>query len=281
MAGPFEKMDDTITEIRFPKLRKTQQRGSKPRCHLLTSGTKAEVARRLASVIEPWGEVLAEHSWMPNGFVDCEEAQLHRAEAILPSSAERDLLANWWLAVPGGKATTPNWDIASTCVIDGKAGLLLIEAKAHKAELRNEERGKPLGGEDNKGVSLDSRRNHVRIACSIEEAGIALSEQTGLTWTLSRDRCYQMANRFAWAWKLTEMGKPVILVYLGFVGCDEMQDGTGEALITDDGAWQTMVEDHSRSLFPPEAWNRRWRVHGQSFIPLIRTCNQRLVTARK
>jgi hypothetical protein len=269
-------MDNTIAEIRFPQLRKTQQRGSKPRCHLLTSGTKEEVARRLTAVIQPWGEVRPENSWMPNGFVDCEEAQLHKADAIIPDSRERDLLLNWWLAVPAPKATTPNWDIASTCIIDEKPGILLIEAKAHIAELRNEERGKPLGGEDNKGVSFDSRRNHIRIGCCIQEAGVALSEQTGLAWALSSDWCYQMANRFAWAWKLAEIGTPVILVYLGFVGCDDMQDGTGQALIADDDAWQKMVVDHSRALFPREVWNKTWRVHGQPFIPLVRTYNQPL-----
>ena len=265
-------------DIRFPALRKTQQRGSKPRCHLLTSGTQEEVARRLNSLIDPWGEVPAASScWMPNGFVDCEEAQLHRAERIITDAKDRDALLNWWLAVPGGpKTTTPNWDIASTCVIHGKPGILLIEAKAHAAELRNEERGKPLGGEDNKGVSLDSRRNHARIGCCIQEAGIALSQHTGLAWALSRDWCYQMANRFAWAWKLTDLGKPVILIYLGFVACDEMQDGKGQTLIVDDDAWQKMVEDHSRPLFPREVWNQEWHVHGQSFIPLARTYDQTL-----
>jgi len=232
----------------------------------------------LTSLIEPWGEVLAAgSSWMPNGFVDCEEAQLHNTERIIPDAQDRDALLKWWLAVPGGpRTTTPNWDIASTCVIHGKPGILLIEAKAHDAELRNEERGKPLGGEDSKGVSLDSRRNHVRIGCSIQEAGLALAEQTGLAWALSRDWCYQMANRFAWAWKLTELGKPVILIYLGFLACHEMQDGTGQSAIASKDDWQQMIEAHSRPLFPREVWNKEWHVHGQSFIPLVRTYIQPL-----
>jgi hypothetical protein len=273
-------MDDRTANLLFPKLRRNQQRGSKPRCHLLTSGTREEVARRLTLLIEPWGEVLpATSSWMPNGFIDCEEAQLHRPEAekIIRNAQERDALRNWWLAVPGTpRATTPNWDIASTCVIHGKPGLLLIEAKAHDAELRNEERGKPLGGEDNKGVSLDSRRNHVRIACCIQEASLTLSEETGLAWALSRDWCYQMANRFTWAWKLTELGKPVILIYLGFLGCNEMRDGTSQSPIASKDDWQQTVEAHSRSLFPREVWNREWCLHGQTFIPLIRSCDQPL-----
>jgi len=273
-------MGETTVKTSFPALGKTQQKGSKPRCHLLTSGTREEVALRLSSLIEPWGQVLATSSWMPDGFVDCEEAQLHTAEKIIPNAKDREALLNWWLAVPGEpKTTTPNWDITSTCIVHGKPGILLIEAKAYDSELRNEERGKPLGAEDNKGVSLDSRRNHVRIGCCIQEAGIALSEQTGLAWALSRDWRYQMANRFAWAWKLTELGKPVILIYLGFVACNEMRGKTGQTLIADDDAWQKMVEYHSRPLFPREVWNKEWRVHGQSFIPLIRTYDQPLSSA--
>ena len=44
-------------------------------------------------------------------------------------------LQTWWLAVIRGNPTTPNWDIASTCKIRGKPGLLFIEAKAHEKEL--------------------------------------------------------------------------------------------------------------------------------------------------
>jgi len=264
--------------VHFPELRRTQQKGSKPRCHLLTYGTRQEIARRLSSLIEPWGEVLAEGSWwMPNGFADCEEAQLHTSEKIIPDLQEPNALLNWWLAVPGAtRTTTPNWDIASTCLIHGRPGILLIEAKAHAAELRNEERGKPLGGEDGRGVSIDSRRNHIRIGCCIQEAGLSLSEETRLPWVLSRDWCYQMSNRFAWAWKLAELGKPIILIYLGFLACEEMQDGTGQNLIAKNDDWERMVEAHSRPLFPREIWNKEWHVHGKSFIPLIRTFNQPL-----
>jgi hypothetical protein len=36
-----------------------------------------------------------------------------------------------------------------------------------------------------------------------------------------------MSNRFTWAWKLAEFGKPIILIYLGFLACDEMDDMIG------------------------------------------------------
>jgi hypothetical protein len=271
--GQYKTGDMTT---RFPQLRKNQQRGSKPRCHLLTSGPREEVARRLTSLIEPWGEVKADKScWMPNGFDNCEEAQLHQAEGIISDPETRKTLLNWWLAVPNAtRTTTPNWDIASTCVIHGMPGIFLIEAKAHDAELRNEERGKPLRGEDSKEVSLDSRRNHLRIGCSIQEAAIALSDQTKLVWALSRDCCYQMSNRFAWGWKLTELGMPVILTYLGFLDCEEMGGGADQRPIVNQSDWQQLVESHSQPLFPQEVWNKEWQVHGQSFIPLVRTYRQ-------
>jgi hypothetical protein len=137
-------------------------------------------------------------------------------------------------------------------------------------------RGKPLGGEDNKGVSIDSRRNHVRIGACIEEASLAVSGETHLAWSLSRDSNYQMANRFAWAHKLAELGIPVLLVYLGFIGCEEMSKGNSQRPIESKEDWDEMIFAHSRPLFPPEVWNREWRVHGQSLIPLIKTYDQPL-----
>jgi len=262
----------------FPQLQKGQQRGSKPRCHLLTCGTNEEVARRLAALVAPFGEVGAHDSWMPEGFAQCDEAQLHTAERIIPDPTIRSSLSRWWLSVPEAPNTrTPNWDIASTCTIEGEQGILLIEAKAHDAELRNEERGKPLGSDDNKGVSIDSRRNHVRIGACIQEASLALSGETRLAWALSRDWNYQMSNRFAWAWKVAELGKPVILLYLGFLGCEEMRRGAGQRPIASMEDWQQMVEAHSQPLFPREVWNKRWDVHGRVFIPLIRVRDQSLI----
>jgi len=87
-----------------------------------------------------------------------------------------------------------------------------------------------------------------------------------------------MANRFTWAWKITELGMPVILVYLGFMDCEEMRKGSAQRPITDKEDWQDMVHSHSQPLFPREVWNQEWHVHGQSFIPLIRVYEQCLST---
>src|SRR5439155_20733876 len=100
------------TTLRFPQLKEKQQTGSKVPCPLLTCGTKAEVAGRLTTLIKDFGEVRATDSWMPDGFNQCDEAQVHTAERIIPDPELRASLFRWWLAVPGARrTTTPNWDI--------------------------------------------------------------------------------------------------------------------------------------------------------------------------
>jgi len=256
----------------FPQLGPKQQKGSKPRCHLLTHGTAPEIAARLTALIEPWGKVRSTDRWMPSGFERCAEAQLHLANDLIPDRRDRETLRDWWLAISKGETTTRNIDLASSCVVQGKEGLLLVEAKAHNYELGKEEEGKRLS----KGCSNDSRTNQEHIALAIRAANASLSEETKLTWSLSRDSRYQMSNRFAWAWKLTELGIPVILAYLGFIGCEEMREGKKQRPIASQEEWAEMVRVHSRSLFPDEVWNRPWHVYGQSFIPIIRTTDQPL-----
>ena len=78
-----------------------------------------------------------------------------------------------------------------------------------------------------------------------------------------------MSNRFTWAWKLTELGVPVILVYLAFLRATDMRN-PGETPFADEAQWETLVKSHSAPLFPTDVWNRLWVLHGQAFIPLIR-----------
>ena len=202
---------------------------------------------------------------MPEGFCRFEEARLDRATRLFPKQ-DRDELRDWWLEVPRG-ANTPNWDIASTCTVDNARGILLVEAKAHNEELNNETTGKSL----ERCASDNSRCNHARIGEAIDAASIALSDETGLSWALSRDHHYQMANRFAWAWKLTGLGYPVVLVYLGFLNAEEMRQGKEKRPLADHAEWDCLVRSHSRSLFPEKAWDRTWTLNGRLFVPRIRS----------
>lgn len=253
----------------FKELSSRAQRGSKPRCHLLTHGPSEVVAARLTSLAAPFATVSSSDRWMPQGFAACGEAELDKADRLLHHTRRMALTA-WWLPAGREGARTPNFDIASTCTIDGKPGLLLVEAKAHEEELRKEATGRslPLDASD------ERKASHPTIGSAIDAARTGLTAATGRPWGISRDTHYQISNRFAWSWKLTELGVPVVLVYLGFLGADEMSD-KGSPL-EDGPAWTRLVLDHSRDCVPADVWERRWLIGGVPFVPLIRSVLQSL-----
>ena len=257
----------------FPSLGPRAQRGSKPRCHLMTHGAPEEVAGRLTALIAPWGLVNRGDQWMPEGFGSPEEAQLHQSPRLLPPQLS-EALRTWWLEVPSPRSATPNWDIASTCTVRGteERGLLLVEAKAHEHELNGEEAAKPAQ------ETASGRRNHERIGRCIQQANLALTAATGRSWRLSHRSHYQMSNRFAWACKLAELGVPVILVYLGFLQADEMKP-KGRPFANKD-EWEQLVRSHSATVFPGDTWDRTWTVAGQPLVPLIRTTTVNLGDGR-
>ena len=261
---------------RFPELKDNQQRGSKPRSHLFTDGASAEVAARLTSLVKPQGSVSASFNWLPRGFDDVEEVQLHKLNGLVSAEVSHKL-ENWWFAKRGGSGVV--WDLASQCVFGRRgherSGLLLVEAKAHTKELKTEGKKKP----DSK-ASANSCKNHERIGEAIREANEGLKLLTGQPeWTLSRDSCYQMANRFAWAWKLVSLGTPVTLVYLGFLDAIEMSD-QGEQF-RDHADWVECIKKHANGSIPEDAWDQEWKTQdGILFMPRIISVRQPLRSVR-
>lgn len=232
-----------------------QRRGSRPRCLLLTDGTRQEVARRLTGLVHPHAEVdPAQRLWMPRGFEDRTEARLGRTPGFLTAGQQADV-SSWWLVRRRG-ANTPNWDIACTARMDGQEALILVEAKAHSDELSV------------KGKGRGNAENHSRIGAAIQQANEGLNAVLP-GWSLSRDSHYQLANRFAWAWKIASLGVPVILVYLGFLRAEEMSDlGVPFA---DAAAWESFVKAWSRGIVPESAWNGYLRIQGVPLLPLLRS----------
>ena len=122
------------------------QRGSRPRCVLLVDGGGEEVAARLTRLVGVDGVTISgDDVWMPGGkpvqredgswdATVAEEVELDKPNDLLPLGI-RERLGNWWLAVSENDPRTPNWDIASTCTVGGRKGLLLVEAKAHWNEV--------------------------------------------------------------------------------------------------------------------------------------------------
>ena len=265
--GEYQKLESArLMSILLERLKPTARRGSKPRCHWLTHGPHDAVAARLADLVAPFASVASSDDWMPEGFEHTAEAQLGYADQFLTAD-RRAALAQWWLAVPR-RANTPNWDLVSTCQVAGqKQGLLLVEAKAHAGELSAA--GKTL----TKRPSVNSAQNDQRIRAAIAEANTRLGGQAQ-GWHLTTDTHYQMSNRFAWAWKLADLGVPVVLVYLGFLNADEM--GYGAFHSGDD--WDRCLRDHAQGVVPAAAWNRRLEVRAGSgalvpLVPLIQTAH--------
>lgn len=211
---------------------------------------------------------------MPVGFEDPREAQLNRAPRLIDRSIGEQL-TSWWLASPNHRTRTPNFDIASTCKIDGVPGLLLVEAKAHEDELLHKAGGKLIRQRPSRSEKIEVDKdipdpNHMRIGAAIEEARVGLQQMTSLTWNISRDNCYQMSNRFAWAWKLTQLYIPVVLVYLGFLRAVDMSKP-----FPNDAAWEGHVKAQSQTLFPPQVWGRQWGTGVSTLVPLIRSMELR------
>ena len=255
-----------------------KHRDSRPRCVLMVDDNRVEVANRLTRLVGlPDVVVHPSDTWMPHGKPVCRdgswdpsparEVELDKPNELVCREVQLQL-RKWWLAVPGrGRgARTPNWDIASTCRIMNKPGLLLIEAKAHSDEL--EASGKPLSAS----ASPNSIRNHERIGLAIDEAAAGLQRATGTPWNISRDHHYQLSNRFSWSWKLVSLGIPVVLLYLGFLNAQDMAaDGT---LFSSEAEWDNILKQHSTGAIDGTCWEEWSDLDGVPFIALARAIDQ-------
>ena len=222
-------------------------RGS--RKHVLDWVSRSTFATELSELVAPAPVALGENAiWMPRNHEDATEARLERfglrAFSQMDSWTE---LEGWWLAHKSG-ANTPNWDIAATCAVDGVPGLVLVEAKANWPELSVA--GKLLA----ENASPNSIENHEQIKRAIDmacEGWQALDRDV----VINRDSHYQLANRLAFTWKLSTMGIPVVLMYLGFTGDTGTRDAGAPS--ADDADWQKAFAAYTKGIFPSRLLNRR------------------------
>ena len=254
-------------------------RGSRPRCVLIVDGGKEEVAGRLTRLVGVDDVTISgDDIWMPRGRpVQREDGswdatvaagvELDKPNDLLPLAIS-ERLSNWWLAVSENDPRTPNWDIASTCTVRGRKGLLLVEAKAHWNEVARSSKGKRLG----KPASNGTLKNHEKIGEAIGEAAVGLRTVTGGRWGISRDSHYQLSNRFAWSWKLASLGVPVVLVYLGFLYATDIAKGGN--LFHSEAHWERVIKGHSEGVVDSGCWGRWLDVDGAPLIPLIRALDQ-------
>ena len=260
-ASPYSPSGQRKLRTDWLKKLGKDNRGSRPRCVLLTDGSADQVAQRLTGLVgRPEVQVSAEDRWQPQGMCHVREAELDKlrqGDAVLLNDAIRRQLQEWWLAEGRGRAKTPSWDIASTCTVSGKSGLLLVEAKAHSEELSKGDRC---------GAGPVNRK---RIETALKEASVGLRKATGGPWRLSVEHRFQLANRFAWSWKLATLRVPVVLVYLGFLDALEMTDKKG--LFASDDDWRSALLEYCRETIDPACWEAVLDVGGTPMLPLMRT----------
>ena len=224
----------------------TSYRGS--RKHVLDWTARRDFLTDLAELVALPGLDLSEATFKPRGVDAPDEPRLeHFGPQIMPNHPAWSEIQRWWLRRPQG-ANTPNWDIALTALIEGRPGLVLVEAKANVPELSKA--GKPLAAD----ASENSRRNRDRIGQAITEACSGWRLQAPDA-RLDRDSHYQLANRLAFTWKVATLGIPVVLLYLGFTGDEGIADA-GEP-IRDDAHWQALFAGHARDVGVSSALERR------------------------
>jgi hypothetical protein len=195
--------------------------------------------------------------WQPKGIAAPAEARLEVfGPSVLPEIDWRSL-KTWWLRNAGG-ANTPNWDIAARCHIEGRPALILVEAKANVPELST--KGKPTSGT----VSAKSRENHAHIGAAIGEACSALRGRFPRI-SIDHERHYQISNRIAFAWKLANLGVPVVLIYLGFIG-----DRGLRAPFRDAEHWNEELIKHLAPVCPDPILEQRIETASASFRILSR-----------
>ena len=206
-------------------------------------------------------EITVDDVWKPIGFNNKKESTL---ATFLKDNFNPELGENvlrWWVT---HGTRSPNWDLISTCTINGKRGILLVEAKAHKSELKKA--GKKL----TKDASENSKENHKNICNAIDQANTAINKQVEEV-CISRDKCYQLSNRVAHAWWLASQGIPVVLLYLGFLNCKDMENGTRILFKTDED-WQSAFIEHAKMVGVDKILKKEWVDCGESkFITICRS----------
>ena len=100
----------------------------------------------------------------------------------------------------------PKWDIAASCQIEDKNGLILIQAITHEEEFNADDKCEATG-ENRKGIMK-----------AIEECNKDLNLRLDTHVKLSITSNYQLSNHIAYAWKLANLGIPTVLLYLGYIG---------------------------------------------------------------
>jgi hypothetical protein len=218
-------------------------RGS--RKHVLDLLDSATFVQTLNALTQGSGfSLVPESVCRPGGYIDPRELYLPRfCESFCQGKFNYTPILNWWVPAPW---RPPTWDLIATGDLDGRFGMLLVEAKAHEDEL--ERKGKRLLPS----ATIGSKRNHEQICQCLADASKALNDHCHGVFNLGVRSRYQLANRVAHLWKLASCGIPVVLLYLGFTG-----DTYFDELLTSSEHWQRAMGGYIQGAVPQRFVEKR------------------------
>ena len=217
--------------------------------HILDLIDSMDFVSKMNSILEPFNASVTDNTTVqPEGYKNPSEISLQtfiykkRLLEHFPSLADCDF-NKWWKPF-GGKA--PTWDLISLCQIDGKEGILLIEAKAHRSELAKYGKAEMHDKSSNGSIA-----NHGSIKSRIKEANDSLKINNN-GFNVSTCTHYQLSNRVAFAWQLKQLGIPVVLLYLGFTSDDYFKDK-----FKNESHWKESFDKYINGIIPVEFINSK------------------------
>ncbi|CAN5626272.1 hypothetical protein BH10BAC5_BH10BAC5_00050 [soil metagenome] len=131
---------------------------------------------------------------MPDPPSTLKEADNNAIADMLSLYLGMDPASCWWKNILK-KYSSQSWDFISTCTIDGEKGLLLVEAKAKRGEIK----------------IVPSSKNYQ----SYSDVSYDIKKHEPLV-NLNANRCPQLTKHIANSWTMARQDLPVILLYLGF-----------------------------------------------------------------
>ncbi len=173
-----------------------------------------------------------------------------------PSSLQLD--PKWWMPYKTEKNKRPNWDLLCHVLVDGRPGLLLVEAKAHGDELLMDD--KKAGPYRKSAASVANDRS---IRRRISETNQLLNSVYASEFSLTADKHYQLANRIAYLTKLASLGLPTVLLYLGWL---MSPDWPGDE-IRDQLHWHEIMNEYMKGLVPPGFPEHVYGLRGGGSMP--------------
>lgn len=221
----------------------TQEKGSLR--HMLDLVCSPNFEATVNDLLNGTGAVLANPSHRCPKGRDCKadstEAQLEDYLVVCPLPSGIRLDPAWWFPYKTNRNRRPVWDLICHILVNGKPGLLLIEAKAHVGELSEQDTKSPPNME-----SPRSRANDYSIRLRLTEASLSLGDLGVGRFKLSVDSHYQLSNRLGYLNKMALEGVPTVLMYLGWLRSPDWPRDP----LRDADHWKQVVADHMKTVAP-------------------------------